>query len=124
MIQDFIDSGHMNKENKYLVKRTLLSNHKHDSANTGGFMRKKSTISDFFPGSRRPSSFNSEQAYQSENNSSSVSRKNSSAQFSDTNSQRERKANMDSKLSTSEVHLERGVSKIGSNVFKDNRLRF
>lgn len=121
MIQDFIDSGHMNKENKYLVKRTLLSNHKHDSSNTGGFMRKKSTISDFFPGSRRPSSFNSEQAYQSENNSSSVSRKNSSAQFSDTNSQREKKAaNMDSKLSNSEIHLERGTARI----HRDSSVKF
>ena len=56
MIQDFIDSGHMNKENKYLVKRTLLSNHKHDSSNTGGFMRQEiDHIGLFSPAGRRPS---------------------------------------------------------------------
>lgn len=104
VIQDFIDSGHMNKENKTLVRRALLSSHRHDPTNSGGFIRKKSTISDFFPGSRRPSSFNSEQVYHSENNSSSASRKNSYAQFSESSKR------MDAKLSASEVNLEKGVS--------------
>ncbi len=120
IIQDFIDSGHMNKDNKFLVKRALLSNHRHEMTNSGGFMRKKSTISDFFPGSRRPSSFNSEQVYQSENNSSTqASRKNSYAQFSSTShqphsqqpqqQQQQDNSSNKPKLSVSEVSLEKGV---------------
>ena len=63
MIQDFCDSGHMNKENREHVKRTLLSHHRHNQAFTGGLTRKKSTISEFFPqqhtscSSRRQSTF-------------------------------------------------------------------
>lgn len=64
MIQDFCDSGHMNKENREQVKRTLLSHHRHNQSSliTGGsgagLQRKKSTISDLFnPSSRRPSTF-------------------------------------------------------------------
>lgn len=48
MIHDFVDSGHMNKENRELVKRTILSQHRHNNSLGNSGMRKKSTISDFF----------------------------------------------------------------------------
>ncbi len=74
MIQDFCDSGHMNKENREQVKRTLLSHHRHNQSSliTGGsgsgLQRKKSTISDLFnPSSRRPSTFIHQPPHQSNN---------------------------------------------------------
>ncbi len=57
MIQDFIDSGHMNKENRERLKTTLLSEHAHEASNSA-LMRKKSSISLAFSGSRRQSTFN------------------------------------------------------------------
>lgn len=57
MVQDFIDSGHMNKENKERLKRTLLSQHSHHIS-FSALVRKKSSISLAFSGSRRQSTFN------------------------------------------------------------------
>ena len=79
MIQDFCDSGHMNKENREHVRRTLMtSRHRHNSSihhhhhhhhhhphshsthyngEGEGRERKKSTISDLFSSSRRASAY-------------------------------------------------------------------
>lgn len=105
MVLDFIDSGHMNKENKELVKRTLLSHHRHNSIyNSSGLIRKKSTISEFFPlGSRRQSTFTN--AFNSENTSTSNSRKNSSVQWSDLNINKAK----NKKMSISEINLQNEV---------------
>lgn len=94
MIHDFIDSGHMNKENRELIKRTLLNNHKRNNTfNMSGLTRKKSTISEFFPiGSRRQSTFTAEPGmFNSENASTSTSRKNSSIQFGEFNIDKSKK---------------------------------
>jgi hypothetical protein len=107
MIQDFVDSGHMNKENKDQVRETLCSKHKHSQPFQGGLGRKKSTISDFFPiGSRRASAFNSELGSNTDNTSSLTSRKNSSVHTSELNMNKAKAE----KLSISEINLENGVS--------------
>ncbi len=103
MVRDFIDSGHMLKENREQIKRTLLTQHRHNQAFNGGALnRKKSTISDFFPYGRRQSTFtsidpNSGQA------SVNTSRKNSSVQCSDYN------LNKRNDKWTSEINLENEV---------------
>ena len=144
MIQDFCDSGHMNKENREQVKRTLLSHHRHNQAFTGGLTRKKSTISEFFPqqhassSSRRQSTFininghstsstanNQEQSGLlrfnsdlSENNT--TSRKNSSFLNSDQNLNRNQnrtlKVKTNHKLSVSDADLEKKKSSNINNV--------
>lgn len=89
MIQDFIDSGHMNKENREMLKKTLLSRHRtsnnnnnnssSSTANNPGSMRKKSTLSEFFPyGSRRQSTFTSAGDHQSQNSQKNMSSENAS----------------------------------------------
>ena len=113
MIQDFVDSGHMNKENKDQVKKTILSHHRHNQAFSGALSRKKSTMSEFFPGSRRQSTFNSEHACNSEYTSTSTSRKNSSVQYSDLNLNKNKGEN---KLSQSEFDLDAKVN------IKNNKL--
>lgn len=115
LVEDFTDSGHLNKENRELVKRVLLSNHRHNSmftsSLTGGLTRKKSTISEFLPyplGNRRQSTFTNENNIHSE----SPSRKNSSIQFSDLYINKHRNSTTTSnsptskKLSISEYNLE------------------
>ena len=110
MVRDFIDSGHMLKENREQIKRTLLTQHRHNQAfNSGALNRKKSTISDFFSYGRRQSTFtsidpNSGQA------SVNTSRKNSSVQCSDYN------LNKRNDKWTSEINLENEVI-IGFNFF-------
>lgn len=100
MVRDFIDSGHMMKENREQVKRTLLTQHKHNQTFNGGALsRKKSTISDFFPYGRRQSTFTSIDP-NSGQGSSNASRKNSSVQFSDYN------LNKHNEKWTSEINLE------------------
>ena len=117
MVQDFIDSGHMNKENKDQIKKTLLCQHRHNQAASGGMSRKKSTISDFFPigNSRRQSAFNSDLIFHSENTSSSASRKNSSIQYSDMAIHKSK-----NEKCMSEANLENGVGfKIFMTFLKD-----
>lgn len=105
IVHDFVDSGHLNKENRDIMKRTLMSEHRaasgHHLFSVSGLTRKKSTMSEFFPppiGSRRQSTFtgdvpthyssnnnnyiNSEQASISTGVGGVSSRKNSCAQFS------------------------------------------
>ena len=104
MVQDFIDSGHMYKENKEKVKRALNSQHRHVAAS---LTRKKSAISFQFSSSRRQSTFN-DLLYGSDNASSHFSRKNSSTiQINDIN----KAVKSDNKLfSISDVNLvDKGV---------------
>lgn len=132
LVEDFIDSGHLNKENRDQVKKVLLSNHSHNSifSSTAALTRKKSTISEFLPypiGSRRQSTFTNENHIHSE----STSRKNSSIQFSDfyinkyRNSTTASGSSTNKKLSISEDNLEKefqasliqkNVSQRGSSV--------
>lgn len=92
IVHDFVDSGHMNKENREMMRRTLMSDHRAcNSFGVSGLTRKKSTMSEFFPppiGSRRQSTFTGDVPthYSSTNNNSenvsvNTSRKNSYAQF-------------------------------------------
>jgi hypothetical protein len=116
MVQDFINSGHLNKENRELIKRTLLSNHRRNNTfSMGGMSRKKSTISEFFPiGSRRQSTFTADPtAFNSENASMGTSRKNSSVQFSESSNMEK---NKNQKLSMSEFNLQNKV-RMNFNVF-------
>jgi hypothetical protein len=96
MIRDFVDSGHMTKENKENVKKTLLCNHNHYQAtNTEPLIRKKSTISDFFPyNSRRQSILTANEQYLTADNFSSTctSRKNSTAFLNELNKGKNEKA--------------------------------
>lgn len=96
IVHDFVDSGHLNKENREMMKRTLMSDHRTSNTtfSVSGLTRKKSTMSEFFPppiGSRRQSTFTGDVPthYSSTNNNSetmsvSTSRKNSYAQFETT----------------------------------------
>jgi len=89
MIRDFVDSGHMTKENRENVKKTLLCNHNHYQASAAEpTIRKKSTISDFFPyNSRRQSILTANEQYLTADNFSSTctSRKNSTAILNEIN---------------------------------------
>ncbi len=106
MIQDFIDSGHMNKENKDQLKKSLLSRHRSNRTTNNfgsgsGSMRKKSTLSEFFPyGSRRQSTFTAAD-HASENLSGETSRKSSAIQLSDLNLNKAK----NKKLSMSDANL-------------------
>ncbi|CAF0718290.1 unnamed protein product [Brachionus calyciflorus] len=135
MVQNFIDSGHMNKENRDLVKRVLLSNHRHNSVYntnsiTGGLTRKKSTISEFlqYPlSSRRQSTFTADNInnFNSENTSVNNSRKNSSIQYSDLYINKHRNSTTttsspgNKKLSISEYNLE-NECKTTSGLYQKN----
>lgn len=114
LVEDFVGSGHLNKDNRDQVKKVLLSNHRHNSIflSNAAISRKKSTISEFLPypiGSRRQSTFTNENHIHSE----STSRKNSSTQFSDLYINKHRNSNTVSssptnkKLSISEDNLEK-----------------
>jgi hypothetical protein len=111
MIRDFVDSGHMNKENKEQLKKTLLSRHRlarttnnYGSGGGGGgsVIRKKSTISEFFPyGSRRQSTFTSGEHGSDNFFSAEASRKSSAVQLSDLNLNKSK----NKKLSMSDANL-------------------
>lgn len=137
IVHDFVDSGHMNKENREMMRRTLMSDHRTcNSFGVSGLTRKKSTMSEFFPppiGSRRQSTFTGDVPthYSSTNNNSenvsvNTSRKNSYAQFETggngpgtagggaannppSSSSSTSKTNKDKKLSMSEFNLQNKV---------------
>ena len=118
IVHDFVDSGHLNKENRDIMKRTLMSEHRTaNSFSVSGLTRKKSTMSEFFPppiGSRRQSTFTGDVPthYSSTNNSdnasTSTSRKNSYAQFGGSGGV-DSKSSKDKKLSMSEFNLQNKV---------------
>ena len=99
MIQDFIDSGHMYKENREKFKQTMLTQHSHYMS-TSAMTRKKSSISLAFTGNRRQSTFNDLLS------SGNSSRKNSSS----INELSNRVKSENKLLSISDINLENGVS--------------
>lgn len=99
MVQDFIDSGHMYKENREKIKNTMLTSHSHYVSNSA-MTRKKSSISLAFTGNRRQSTFNDLLS------SGSSSRKNSSS----INELSNRVKSENKLLSISDINLENGVS--------------
>lgn len=127
IVHDFVDSGHMNKENRDLMKRTLMSEHRTtNSFSVTGLTRKKSTMSEFFPppiGSRRQSTFTGDVPthYSSTNNSDNASvttsRKNSYAQFSGDESKKSGSSSREKKLSMSEFNLQNKVTWTQVSVF-------
>ena len=113
MMQDLVDSGHMNKENREQLKSTLLSRRRstrnketqqNSGSSIGGAIRKKSTLSEFFPyGSRRQSTFTTADhaSVNSDNASINASRKSSAVQLSDLNISKSK----NKKLSMSDANL-------------------
>ena len=100
IIQDFADSGHMNKENKEQIKRVLLSPHRHcHSISSSG--SKRSNLSDMFSQSQSSSA----SRRTSEQDHEHLSRKNSFIHFTHEN----RFRNKSVKLSSSEIDLENRV---------------
>lgn len=103
IIQDFIDSGHMNKENKEQIKRVLLSPHRHNhSMSASG--SKKSTMSDLFNANQSGNNSRRTSANEPENSTTgNISRKNSFINLSD------HKFRKSVKLSNSEIELDNKV---------------
>jgi hypothetical protein len=102
IIQDFADSGHMNKENKEQIKRVLLSPHRHcHTISSSG--SKRSNLSDMF--SQSQSSSNSRRTSANDQDHEHLSRKNSFIHFT----HEHRFRNKSVKLSSSEIDLENRV---------------
>ena len=108
IIQDFTDSGHMNKENKEQIKRILLSPHRHCHSITSSGS-KRSNLSDLF--NKSQSSSNSRRSSANDQDNGNLSRKSSFIHFT----HEHRLKNKSFKLSTSEIDLENrvGVFKCG-----------
>jgi len=102
MIQDFINSGHMNKENRERLKALLLSEHAHELSNSA-LIRKKSSMSLAFNGSRRQSTF-TDLMY-----SSSQRKKNISSSTAHISELDEKIINEKKMFSVSDASLEDGV---------------
>ncbi len=124
MVRDFVDSGHMNKENREQVKRTLLTQHRHNqSFNGGALTRKKSTISDFFPYGRRQSTFTTNDP-NSGQTSQNASRKNSSVQCSEYNLSGKRQDKWSSEANLENDKNSSCAAGIGSSSRIDSSVKF
>ena len=101
IIQDFIDSGHMNKENRDQIKKVLQSSHRHNHHSLSALSSKKSTMSDLFSANQSASGSRRTSTHEPDNSTGNISRKNSFINFSESS-----KFRKSVKASNSEIDLE------------------